>query len=57
VKMAAKEFNEVKEVEEVKETAARVGPIKNYGDLLVYKQAYRLALDVSKRSKRFPREE
>jgi hypothetical protein len=57
VKMAAKEFNEVKEVEEVEETAARVGPIKNYGDLLVYKQAYRLALDVSKRTKRFPREE
>ena len=57
MKMAAKEFNEVKEVEEVKETAARVGPIKNYGDLLVYKQAYRLALDVSKRTKRFPREE
>jgi hypothetical protein len=28
--MAGKEINEVK-VEEVKETAARVGPVKNYG--------------------------
>jgi hypothetical protein len=57
VKMAAKEINEVKEVEEVKETAARVGPVQNYGELLVYKQAYRLALEVSKLTKRFPREE
>jgi len=29
--MAAKEINEIKEAEEVKETAARVGPVKNYG--------------------------
>ena len=46
--MAAKEINEVKEVEEVKETAAQVGPVKNYGDLLLYQQAYRLALKASK---------
>jgi hypothetical protein len=55
--MAMKEINEVKEVEEVKETAARVGLVKKYGDLLVYKQAYCLALEVSKLTKRFPREE
>jgi four helix bundle protein len=55
--MATKEVNEVKEVEEVKETAARAGPVKNYGDLLVYKQGYRLALEVSKLTKRFAREE
>jgi four helix bundle protein len=55
--MAMKKINEVKEVEEVKETAARVGPVKKHGDLLVYKQACRLALEVSKLTKRFPREE
>ena len=48
------EINEVKEVEEVKETAARVGLVKKYRDLLVYKQAYCLALEVSKLTKRVP---
>jgi len=54
---AAKEVNEVKEAEEVKDRGARIGPVKNYSDLLVYKQGYRLALDVSRLTKRFPREE
>ena len=37
--------------------AARVGPVRNYSDLLVYKQAYRLALEVSKMTRSFPRQE
>lgn len=35
----------------------RAGPIRRYRDLLVYQQAYRLALEVSKLSKAFPRSE
>lgn len=54
--MSTFEVNEVKE-NEVKEKAARTGPVKNYKDLLVYQRAYRLALAVSKFSKIFPREE
>jgi four helix bundle protein len=52
-----KEVEEVEEVKEVKDRALRSGPVKNYTDLIVYKQAYRLALDVSKFTKRLPREE
>lgn len=48
---------DVKEVNEVKEKASRQGPVRNYSDLIVYKQAYRLALEVSKLTKVFPREE
>jgi four helix bundle protein len=50
---------DVKEVEEVKEVKDRngAGPLKNYTDLLVYKQAYRLTLRVSTFSKTMPREE
>jgi four helix bundle protein len=48
---------EVKEVNEVKDRSPRYGPVKNYTDLLVYKQAYRLAVDVSKFTKILPREE
>jgi four helix bundle protein len=33
------------------------GPIRHYRDLLVYQQAYRLALEVSRASKAFPRSE
>jgi four helix bundle protein len=50
----------VKEVEEIKEVKDRnsvPGPIRKYGDLLVYKQAYRLALSISKFTKALPREE
>ncbi len=50
------EVKEVKEVNEVKDRNPRYGPVKNYTDLLVYKQAYRLALDISKFAK-IPREE
>jgi len=51
------EVKEVKEVNEVKDRNPRYGPVKNYTDLLVYKQAYRLALDVSKFTKTLSREE
>ena len=41
----------------MEEKANRAGPIRRYRDLLVYQQAYRLALDVSKLSKAFPKHE
>jgi len=41
----------------VEEKTTRSGPIRRCADLLVYRQAYRLALDVSEVSKRFPRQE
>jgi four helix bundle protein len=53
----AREVKEVKEVQEVKDRIARAGPVKTYADLLVYKQAYQLALDVSKWTRQFPRDE
>jgi hypothetical protein len=37
--------------------AERAGVVRTYSDLLVYQQAYRLALDVSKVTKEFPRQE
>ena len=54
---SGEEIKEVKEVNEVKDRNLRSGPVKNYTDLLVYKQAYRLALDISKFTKMLPREE
>jgi four helix bundle protein len=51
------EVKEAKEVEEVKDRAKHAGPVRNYSDLLVYKQGYRLALAVSKFTKSLPREE
>jgi four helix bundle protein len=45
------------EAKEVQERPARAGVVRTYSDLLVYKQAYRLALDVSKLTKEFPRQE
>jgi len=50
---------DVKEVKEVKEVKDRNGndPVRNYTDLLAYKQAYRLTLRVSVFSKTMPREE
>lgn len=41
----------------MEEKAVRAGPIRRYRDLLVYQQAYRLALNVSQLSKSFPRQE
>jgi len=35
----------------------RAGAVRTYSDLLVYQQACRLALDVSKLTKAFPRQE
>jgi four helix bundle protein len=55
--MLGKEVKDVREVEEVKEQSQRIGPVRTYDDLLVYKQAFRLALSVSKLTKSFPREE
>jgi 23S rRNA-intervening sequence protein len=52
--MEVKEADEVKEVEE---RTSRVRPVKNCTDLLVYRQAYRLALQVSSFTKTLPREE
>ena len=52
-----REVDEVEEVKEVKEKAVRSGPVRNYTDLLVYKQAYRLTLEVSKLTRTFPRYE
>lgn len=52
-----REVKEIEEVKEVKEKIGRSGPVKTYGDLLVYQQAYRLALDVSQISKVLPRHE
>ena len=51
------EVKDVKEAKDVKDRAVRVGVVRTYSDLLVYKQAYRLALDVSKLTKEFPRQE
>jgi four helix bundle protein len=50
---------EVLEVIEVvdKNGRGREGPIRRYMDLLIYKLAYKLALEVSKLTKTFPREE
>ena len=55
--LGEKEVKEVKERNEVKDRRARIGPVRNYTDLLVFKQAYQLALAVSKWTKGFPREE
>ena len=55
--MAAKGVEEVKEINEVKEECRHIGPIKRYADMLVYRQSYRLALQVSKFSRGLPREE
>jgi 23S rRNA-intervening sequence protein len=52
-----KELEVVKEVDDVKEETRRVGPVKHYTDLLVYRQSHRLALQVSKLTKALPREE
>jgi four helix bundle protein len=41
----------------VEEKPSRTGPIRRYRDLLVYQQAYRLALEVSRVSKGFPLQE
>jgi four helix bundle protein len=53
----AKEVEDVEEVKEIEEKPGRAGTVRTYSDLLVYKQAYRLALDVSKLTKVFPRQE
>jgi len=44
-------------MKEVKEIASRAGVVRTYSDLLVYRQAYRLALEVSRLTKDFPRQE
>jgi len=44
-------------VKETEGKPTRSSAVRTYSDLLVYKQAYWLALDVSKVTKTFPREE
>jgi four helix bundle protein len=51
------ETKEVKEGNDVMEKSSRTGPVRSYKDLLVYRQAYRLALDVSSFTKELPRTE
>jgi four helix bundle protein len=51
------EVKDVKEAKDVQDRSARAGVVRTYSDLLVYKQAYRLALDVSRLTKGFPRQE
>lgn len=53
---SVKEAKEAEEVKEVKDRN-RSGPVRNYTNLLVYKQAYRLTLQVSTFSNTMPREE
>ncbi len=52
--MEAKEANEAKEA---KDRPSRRGTIRHYKDLLVYQQAYRLALEISKLTRAFPQSE
>ena len=47
----------MEEVKEVEEKLARIGPVKRYSDLLAFKQARQLALDVTKFTKGLPRSE
>lgn len=54
ISMEVKEINEAKEVKDQNRT---LGPIRRYSDLLVYKQAYRLALSTSHFTKSLPRTE
>jgi four helix bundle protein len=51
------EVKEVEDIEEVKEMSERADVVRTYSDLQVYKQAYSLALEVSKLTKGFPRQE
>lgn len=51
------EVKEVKDVKDAKDQAVRAGVVRTYSDLLVYKQAYRLASDVSRLTKELPRQE
>jgi len=55
--MEVKDVKEVREVKEAQAKTVRAGVVRTYSDLLVYKQAYRLALDASKLTKEFPRQE
>lgn len=51
----AQEAHEAKEAQNVEEKQKAAGPIRHYRDLLVFQQAYRLAMEVSQASKGFPR--
>lgn len=44
-------------MKEIEEKPVRAGVVRTYSDLLVFKQAYGLALDVSRLTKEFPRAE
>ena len=47
----------MKEVKEQRAKPGRSGPVRHYRDLLVYQQAYRLALEVSRLTRSFPKSE
>ena len=50
-----REVGEIKEAKDVEKKTGRSGPVRTFRDLLVYKQAYRLALEISTLSReRFP---
>lgn len=50
-----REVGEIKEAKDVEEKTGGSGPVRTFRDLLVYKQAYRLALEISTLSReRFP---
>jgi four helix bundle protein len=55
--MMGTEVKEINEVKDIKDQSQRIGPIRRYSDLLVYKQAYRLALSTSNFTKSLPRTE
>ena len=55
--MPVNDVEEVKELKEVKEESCWIGPVKRYTDLLIYRQSYRLALQVTKFTRGLPREE
>lgn len=57
VALELKEVKEVQDVEDSRAKSVRAAPVRHYTDLLVYQQAYRLALEISKLTKSFPRQE
>jgi four helix bundle protein len=52
-----RDVEEVMEAKEIKQKPERTGVVRTYSDLLVYQQACRLALDVSRLTKEFPKQE
>ena len=51
------EAKDARDAKEAREKTRNAGPIRHYSDLLVYRKAYGLALEVSKLTRTFPRHE